>query len=149
MTSALDEDGSRASTIRGGIGADERYWEALEEGRFVLPRCSGCQRWMWPAHFRCGVCGSWDVDWQDVEPVGSVYSFTRTWYSFDRVRERADQVPYVVVLAEIPAAGNSRVLGVLKGDETGLASGAAVHGEIDPPSLLTKGYATIRWVLGR
>ena len=133
--------------ISGGIGADDHYWQALEEGRFELPRCSGCARWMWPAHWRCGECGSWDLDWVETEPKGTVYSWTRTYLSFDRVRERAAMVPYVLVLCELPHAGNRRVLGVLKGDERDLRVGAPVHGVIDPPAPESKGYATIRWVL--
>ena len=56
-------------------------------------------------------------------------------------------VPYVLVLCELPQAGNRRVLGVLKGTEEGLRIGAPVHGVIDPPAPESKGYATIRWVL--
>jgi uncharacterized OB-fold protein len=133
--------------IPGGIAADDRYWESLEEGTFRLSRCAGCREWMWPAHWRCGECGSWEVTWEDVEPVGSVYSWTRTWYAFDRIAERADDVPYVVVLVELPHAGGARILGVLKGDDTALRIGAPVTGSIDPPSSKTKGYATIRWSL--
>jgi uncharacterized OB-fold protein len=134
--------------ISGGVGADDRYWQGLEEGRFLLPRCAGCDKWMWPAHWRCGECGAWDLDWTEVQPYGTVYAWSRTWYAFDRVKERAAQVPYVVVLAKIPHAGNSRVLGVLKGPDEGLKIGAPVHGVIDPPARESKGYATVRWVLG-
>ena len=131
--------------ILGGICADEEYWKGLELNQFRLPQCGGCSRWMWPAHFRCGKCGFWGMEWRDLEPVGTVFSWTRSWYVFDRVKERA--VPYVTVVAEIPAAAKVRVMGVLKGDETNLRIGAAVRGEIDPPSDMTKGYASIRWVL--
>ena len=133
--------------IAGGVAADDHYWEGLEEGRFRLPRCAECKIWIWPAHWRCGTCGSWETEWQDVDPVGILYSYTRTWYAFDRIKEREGQVPYVVALAEIPAAGNTRVIGMLKGDESALRIGAPVRGEIDPPSPLSKGYATIRWVI--
>jgi uncharacterized OB-fold protein len=133
--------------IAGGVAADDRYWESLEEGEFRVPRCDGCERWMWPAHWRCGECGSWDISWQSVDPLGTVYSWTRTWYAFDRVAERADQVPYVVVLTELPQAGGIRILGVLRGDESGLRIGAPVTGSIDPPSPRSKGYASIRWSL--
>ena len=131
--------------MTGGVAADARYWEGLEEGRFLLPRCAGCERWSWPAHWRCGECGSWEMNWVDVEPVGTVYSWTRTWLSFDRVRERADQVPYVVALTEIPAADGARVLGVWLGDESALRIGAPVRGVIDPPSPRSKFHAAIRW----
>lgn len=133
--------------ISGGIGADGRYWEALEEGNFELPRCADCKRWVWPAHFRCGQCGCWQLLWQPVEPVGTVYAWTRCWYTFDRTIERVPEVPYVVVLAEIPAADGARVIGVLRGAEELLRIGAPVRGHIDAPSAKTKEYATIRWEL--
>jgi uncharacterized OB-fold protein len=137
----------RTQRVTGGIGADDRYWEALEEGVFELPRCADCKRWMWPAHYRCGQCGSWQLLWEPVDPVGTVYAWTRCWYTFDRTTERAPDVPYVVVLAEIPAAGDARVTGVLRGAEDRLRIGAPVRGHIAAPSAKTKGYATIRWEL--
>jgi uncharacterized protein len=51
------------------------------------------------------------------------------------------------VLAEIPAAGGARVMGVLRGDETELRIGARVRGVIEPPSAKSFGYATICWTL--
>jgi uncharacterized OB-fold protein len=133
--------------IVGGIGADDEYWRGLEQGQFKLSRCAGCGAWTWPAHFRCGRCGAWEMEWVEVEPRGIVYSWTRSWYAFDRVNERAEDVPYVTVLAEIPHAGGARVLGMLQGDEAGLRIGAAVTGVITPPSEKSKGYASIQWTI--
>jgi uncharacterized OB-fold protein len=135
--------------IVGGNGADDAYWQALEDGRFRLPRCSGCQRWMWPANFRCGQCGSWELNWVELEPKGRIFSWTRSWYAFDRVRERAPDLPYVTILAELPEADGARVLGVMKGDEAGLKIGASVVGTIDPPCEKSKWYPSIRWALAR
>ena len=135
--------------ILGGICGDDEYWRGLERGEFRLQQCANCARWIWPANFRCGKCGSWQMEWRDMEPVGTIFSWTRSWYLFDRTRERADDIPYVTVVAEIPAAGKIRVMGVLKGDETGLRIGAPVRGEIDPPSEKTKGYPSLRWVLSQ
>jgi len=133
--------------IVGGIGADDPYWRALEEGRFELPRCAGCAAWMWPAHWRCGRCGSWELHWVAVEPVGSVYSWTRSSYAFDRVRERAPDVPYVTLLTEVANTDGARVMGMLVGSEVGLRIGAAVRGEIQRPSPKSKGYPSICWRL--
>jgi uncharacterized OB-fold protein len=141
------EYGFRSHRITGGIGADERYWESLEEGHVRLPRCAGCKRWMWPAHFRCGDCGSWDQLWEEVEPTGTVYTWTRSWYVFDRTKERAEDVPYVVVVAELPGAGGARVIGVLDGPDDGVRVGAPVRGHIDRPSARSKGYPALRWSL--
>jgi uncharacterized protein len=139
--------GWREQTITGGIGADDPFWEALEAGEFRLPRCGGCGRWTWPAHWRCGECGSWEFRWTAVEPAGTVYSWTRTWYAFDRTRERAGDVPYVVVLVEVDGTDGARVLGVLTGDEAPLKIGARVAGAILPPAEKAKGYPSIVWSL--
>src|SRR2546423_15710336 len=102
---------------------------------------------MWPAHFRCGECGSWDQEWVQREPTGVVYSWTRTWYAFDRTKERAEDLPYVVVLAEVADAGAARVMGILAGEESGLKVGAPVVGAIQPPSEKSKWYPSIQWSL--
>lgn len=134
-----------AAGIRGGIGADQDYWRALEAGAFKLPRCNGCDRWMWPAHFRCGHCGSWEVRWEDVEPSGTIYTWTRNHMVSDGLKERRPDLPYVTMLVELPQAGGARVAGMLKGDESRLSIGARVRGTIEPPSERSRGYATMVW----
>lgn len=133
--------------IIGAIEADDEFWRGLEDGVFQLPRCTSCNAWMWPAHHRCGGCGSWQFEWIAMEPVGKIFTYTRSRYAFDRVLERAEDVPYVSVVTEIPEAGNARVMGVLTGDETGLAIGAPVRGIILPPNPKTKNYPSICWQL--
>ena len=137
----------RDHRITAGIGADDPYWEHLEAGEFRLPRCAGCGGWMWPAHWRCGQCGSWELEWVALPPAGVVYSWTRTWYAFDRTKERTADVPYVVLLVEVAGAGGARVMGVLAGAEDGVKIGAPVTGTIDPPSEKSKGYPALRWWL--
>jgi uncharacterized OB-fold protein len=131
--------------ITGAIEADDEYWRALEEGTFKLPRCASCKRWTWPAHFRCGHCGAWQFEWVELEAKGTVFAWTRSQYAFDRVLERKQDVPYVTVVAEIPAAGGARVMGVLKGNDTDVHTGMPVRGTIDPPSAKSKWYPSIRW----
>ena len=140
-------EGAPRRKIHGGVAADDGYWEALEAGEFRLPRCPDCGTWRWPAHYRCGACGGWEREWVEVPPGGTVYSWTRSHYAFDRTQERAEDVPYVVVLAEVPGGGDARVLGALKGPEEGLRVGAPVTGSIDPPSAKSKDHAAIRWEL--
>lgn len=135
--------------ITGAIEADDQYWRGLEDGTFQLSRCVSCKTWTWPAHFRCGQCGSWDFEWVPLAPTGRIFTYTRSRYAFDRVLERKENVPYVSVVAEIPEANNIRVMGVLAGSEEGLAIGAAVTGRILPPSAKTKNYPSIVWELDR
>ena len=136
-----------ATKISGNIDADEGFWEALEAGEFRLPRCAGCARWTWPAHFRCGECGSWDFTWEALPPTGTIYSWTRTHYAFDRTMERAGDIPYVVALVEVDGADGARVMGVLDGTEEGLRIGASVTGTILPVSEKAKGYPSVVWSL--
>jgi uncharacterized OB-fold protein len=137
--------GWRDRKITGGIGADDPFWDGLEAGELRLPRCGGCGRWTWPAHWRCGECGSWEFRWTEVEPAGTVFSWTRTWYAFDRTRERAGDVPYVVALVEVDGTDGARILGVLAGDEAPLQVGARVTGAILPPSEKSLGYPSLVW----
>ncbi len=148
----MDSDAATAGSITrapisGGINADEDYWDALDRGEFRLPRCASCHRWRWPANWRCADCGGWDQEWVEVIPNGTVYSWTRSWMTFDRIAGRAADVPFVVILAEVPTADNARVLGVLSGSEHGLAIGAPVRGIITPPSEKSLGYPSLCWTL--
>lgn len=133
--------------LKGGIGADAPFWDALDDGAFRLPQCSGCGRWTWPAHFRCGECGSWNFEWIAVSPHGQVYTWTRNHAASDVVRERRAMLPYVSLLVELPEAGCVRIAGVLAGSDSGLRIGAPVRGEIRPADAISKGYATMVWRL--
>jgi uncharacterized OB-fold protein len=133
--------------IKGGIGADEEYWLALERSEFRAPRCSECEQWMWPAQFRCGKCGSWEIAWDQIEPLGTIYTWTRNHAISDAVKERREDLPFVTILVELPQAGLIRVPGVLEGSEEGLYIGASVTGNIRPADEKTKNYATMVWRL--
>jgi len=137
----------RPQKIRGGIGADDRYWEALGNGEFRLCRCAQCERWMTPAHYRCGACGSWEQKWPLVEPVGQIYSWTRTHMSFPRTPERKDDVPYVSVLVEIDNTDGSRIFGMFDETTGSPRIGDKVVGQILAPTEKSLGYPSIIWKL--
>lgn len=138
---------SVVSRIKGGIGADDPYWDALGHGELRITRCAHCSRWIWPAHYRCGDCGSWELEWTPVEPIGTIYSWTRAYFVPDEIRERAQDAPYVAVLVELPGAGRVRVSGVLQGSQEGLRIGASVRGVFLPPSPKSKDYPSLAWEL--
>ena len=123
--------------------ADAPYWRWLAEGELRLPRCAGCRCWLWPPQRRCATCGTYGLDWVPVEPAGTVYSWTRTWYRFVPEREP----PFCVVLAEVDGTDGARVLGVLEGSDAGLAIGRRVIGQIHPASDESRGFPTLRWSL--
>jgi len=126
---------------------DAPYWAALGEGQLRIQRCVRCLRWCWPADWRCPGCGSYDLGWPEVEPVGTVYSWVRSHLPF--VAAYADLVPYVDVLVELPGAGGARLLGLLTGPEDALAIGAPVRGSFQPPADRTIGLPVLTWALDR
>ncbi len=126
-------------------GADTPYWEALAQGALRLPRCRGCQQWHWPAVSRCSACGSEEIDWFSVDLKGRIFSWIRTWQTFQGT-EGLD-TPFVTLLVELPHAGNRRLMGVLEGAETGLAIGAEVVGRAAFTRCNGEDIPALRWSL--
>src|SRR3990167_11287437 len=83
-------------------GTDEIYFEALEGGSCMLPACKRCGRWNWPVRFRCGDCGTWENEWKRVDLKGAIYSWTRTWHTFDGLEEI--RMPFVSLVVDLDCA---------------------------------------------
>jgi len=113
-------------------GLDAKHWDGLLAGKLMLQRCHDCSTWIWAPRPICPACHSFDVMWEEVEPVGNVYSWTRTWQPF--TQEATGHLPYVVVLVELPAADRRRVMGVLAhADGRTVRIGDRVRGKIEEP----------------
>lgn len=125
-----------------GLGADDRYWQALAEGQVELPRCAECRRWHWPAPFRCGNCGSWEMDWTAVELDGRIFTWTRTWHPFGGTESLG--LPFSPVLVELPEAGGIRLLGLFESADTPKI-GDRVTGRIAATSAFNRSIPSLRW----
>jgi uncharacterized OB-fold protein len=113
-------------------GLDAPHWDGLRAGKLLLQRCRQCATWTWSPRPICPACHSLDIGWEPVDPLGTIYSWTRTWQPF--APESTGHLPYVVVLVELPAAGGCRVLGVLAhADGVTPRIGDQVRGEIEQP----------------
>jgi uncharacterized OB-fold protein len=114
-------------------GLDRPHWEGLRAGQVRIQRCAPCGHWIWAPQPLCPRCHSFDLTWPAVEPAGTVYSWTRTWQPF--VPELSGHLPFVVVVAELPAAGGRRLLGALRdGDGADVRIGQPVRGVAQPRS---------------
>lgn len=91
-------------------GADAPYWEGLSAGQLKLPRCDGCDRWVWPAAHRCGACGTTGIHWLELPMRATVFSWTRTWHRFAGTEHL--ELPFTNVLATVDGCG-VRLLGRL------------------------------------
>jgi uncharacterized protein len=126
-------------------GLDKPHWEALRSGRLELQRCKDCAGWTWSPRPICPECHSFNIGWEQVDPTGTIYSWTRTWQPF--TPESTGHLPYVVVLVELPAADGRRVMGVLAhADGVTPRIGAAVRGVIEA-SPDAEHWPIVRWHL--
>lgn len=126
-------------------GLDAPHWHGLLDGKLMLQRCLDCRTWTWSPRPICPGCHSFRMGWEQVDPAGSVYSWTRTWQPL--TSESTGHLPYLVVLVELPAASGRRVMGVLAhADGVTPRIGAAVRGEIEQPPDCAH-WPLIRWHL--
>ncbi|MEJ2132960.1 MAG: Zn-ribbon domain-containing OB-fold protein [Gammaproteobacteria bacterium] len=54
------------------------FFEALNEKRLELPKCSRCGRLAYPPRAMCPACQSFDFEWVEVSGRGTVYSYVVT-----------------------------------------------------------------------
>ncbi|MGE0483975.1 MAG: Zn-ribbon domain-containing OB-fold protein [Gammaproteobacteria bacterium] len=75
------------------------YWDGLREHRLVLQRCARCGKLRHYPRPVCDACYSMDVEWSEVEPRGTVHSWTVTHHPFHPGFKR--QVPYCTVTVDL------------------------------------------------
>ncbi|MBW2698573.1 MAG: OB-fold domain-containing protein [Deltaproteobacteria bacterium] len=122
-------------------GLDAPWWEALRRHELRVQRCNACQTWQWGPEWICHKCLSFDVGWSTVAGCGRIFSWERVWHP--TFAALSYSVPYIVVLVELPDAGNIRMVGNLLGDRrqevvigTEVEAVFEDHEEADPPFTL-------------
>jgi uncharacterized OB-fold protein len=123
------------------------YWEATRQGKLRIQKCRGCGAWQWGPEWICHRCHSFDLAWQEVAGQGRIYSHQRPHHPVHTALNGHGS--YIVVLVELPHAGNVRMVGNLLGDpRQEVRIGAAVqavfepHDGADPPFTLVQWRAT-------
>lgn len=52
------------------------FWEAAEQNRLVLPRCSACGRFHWFPRAHCPFCHGGGIQWVDAAGTATLYSYS-------------------------------------------------------------------------
>jgi uncharacterized OB-fold protein len=119
------------------------YWEGLREGVLKVQRNPRTGAWQFPPQWIAYDDHGFELDWVAVAPRGVIYSWTRVWHPVHPALK--DACPYIVVVVELPQAGNVRMLGNLLGDpRQDVPIGAAVdavfehHEDAEPPYTLAQ-----------
>ena len=125
-------------------GMDAPYWEATRRHELVVQYCEACDRFQWEPEWICGACQSFDLTWRPVPARGTVFAWERVWHPVHPAL--AEGVPYLVVLVELPEAGNVRMVGNLLGDpHQEVRTGAEVNAVFEDHE--DDGYTLVQWEL--
>ena len=125
---------------------DKPYWDGLSEGVLRVQRCNACQGWQWGAEWICHHCHSDDLGFVEVAPQGVIYSYERVWHPVHPALK--DQGPYIVVLVELPDAGDIRMVGNLLGNpEQDVPIGAEVTGVYEHHEDAETPFTLLQWQL--
>ena len=82
----------------GGDPADLPFWNGCEEGKFLLHRCTVCQRAYWPAS-RCIEHGDEAMAWVETSGRGQLHTYTIMHRAYSASMK--DKVPFVVAVVEL------------------------------------------------
>ena len=93
---------------------DTEFWEAVRQHELKVQRCGNCAAFQFGPEWICHRCRSTNVGWHRVSGRGVIYSWERVWHPVHPALR--DACPYMVVLVELPDAGNVRMVGNLAGD---------------------------------
>lgn len=95
-------------------GLDTPHWEGMRRHELLVQRCTACNTYQWGPEWLCYTCRSFDLAWVPIDGRGRIYSWERVWHPVHPALR--DACPYMVVLVELPDAGNIRMVGNLLGD---------------------------------
>lgn len=125
-------------------GLSRPYWEGVRRGELRVQKCKDCGTWQWGPEWICHSCRSFDLDWVQVEAKGRIYSWERVWHPVHPALK--EHGPYIVVLVELPDAGNVRMIGNLLGDpRQDVPIGAPVEAVFEPHADADPPYTLVQW----
>jgi uncharacterized OB-fold protein len=125
---------------------DEPYWSGLAEDVLRVQRCDACAGWQWGPEWICHHCHSDQLSFTKIAAEGVIYSYERIWHPVHPALK--DQGPYIVVLVELPDAGDIRMVGNLLGDpQQQVTIGAEVTGVFEHHADAEPSFTLLHWQL--
>jgi uncharacterized OB-fold protein len=61
------------------ISRTSKFWKGLEEGKVYATKCQKCGTLHFPPVADCGVCGSSEIKWTELNGKGEVVTFTQVF----------------------------------------------------------------------
>jgi uncharacterized OB-fold protein len=88
------------------------FWDGVARGKLVVSSCRACGRQLFPPIASCANCGSRELEPLEVSGEGEIYSWATVHLPL--ADAFAGEVPYTVVVVELPGGG--RIFGRLLDD---------------------------------
>lgn len=96
------------------------FWDACKEHRLVVRACSDCGRGHYPPGPSCPWCTSWNIEWKQAAPTGSVRSVVVFRHPF--LPQLRDALPYAILRVMLDEYPDAVMHGRLVGSDP-----AAIH----------------------
>jgi uncharacterized OB-fold protein len=87
----------------------EPFWAATAEHHLVVPRCTNCGAHRLPPTPFCWRCRHQDVEWEEHDGNGTLYSFTVVRHAV--IPDVRDALPLIAGVVELPNTGGCRLVG--------------------------------------
>ena len=127
-------------------GLDAPYWQGLRDELLLVQRCQSCQKFQWGPEWIYHQCHAGAMEFESVEPRGTIYSFERVWHPVHPAL--TEQGAYLVVLVELPHADGVRLVGNLLGDpEQSVIIGSDVRGVFEHHNDVEDPFTLLQWRL--
>jgi uncharacterized protein len=101
------------------------FWEGCRQRRLLVRSCADCGRGHYPPGPCCPWCVSWNVEWREVAPRGTVRTFVVFRHPF--LPELKDALPYAILRVALDERPDAVLHGRLAGDPEAIAIGDAVE----------------------
>jgi uncharacterized OB-fold protein len=85
------------------------FWEAAAEHRLVIPRCTSCGAHRLPPSPFCWSCRGQDMEWDEHDGRGTIYSFTVVRHAV--IPDVRDALPLVAAVVELDGIEGGRLVG--------------------------------------
>jgi len=80
------------------ISRTSKFWKGLEEGKVYATKCLKCGMLHFPPVADCGVCGSSEVEWKELDGRGKIVTFTQV---FVKPASFSEESSYIVAIARL------------------------------------------------
>ena len=102
----------------------DRFWAATAEHRLEIPRCGSCGTHRMPPSPFCHVCRSQDLEWEEHDGRGTVFTFTVIRHPV--IPDMAEHLPVVAAVIALDGLDVRLVGNIVGAEPDDVEVGAAV-----------------------